>query len=435
MILLLPTLLAGAAHAGSTQIVVDDEDGAPTFTTTTENWATWDMGSYGHDGSDTSYHYLSHTVGDGTRTGTATWSPSLPSAGTWRIETWFRRTENRTSDADHVITDGSGATHRVTLDQRGDGGSGWVLLGEYACAAGAGGCSVTLDGDDGQSDEANAMRFTLIGAGEPGEVDPCEETTGPGAHERTWYAGAVDAQDWTDTEAALGAPDGAEATTANVDEGEYLAATSWAACDPAGEEGLDRVSVGVLARTQYDSGTYALELRLDAGGAADLVFTGTEAGWHVVDVTGDRAAWTWADVAALRARVTLADHPGGRRDSDAWVDAFAVSVAWTGAEPADTGVPDTGVPDTGVPDTGGADSGRPDDSGDPGADPSDSGASDSGDDPGKWTDLTAVDGCGCASGRGAVGAWVVAVLAVVGRRRSPATGAARSSACSPDRSR
>ncbi|MDP7115341.1 MAG: hypothetical protein QGH45_25415, partial [Myxococcota bacterium] len=81
-----------------TEVLVDDEDGEPGFSTTGDDWTTWGTNGYGFDGSDTSYHYLSHTLGGDDRRGTATWSPTLPEAGTYRIETWFRRTENRTDD-------------------------------------------------------------------------------------------------------------------------------------------------------------------------------------------------------------------------------------------------------------------------------------------------------------------------------------------------
>ena len=182
-------MLMLARIAAATEVIVDDQDGAPWFTTTTSNWDTWGMGTYGYDGGDTSYHYLTSYAGDGSRTGTATWTPELPTAGTWRIETWFRRTDNRTDDADHYVYDRDGS-HRVIIDQTGDGASGWVELGTYSCDAGTA-CYVVLDGDDGESDEANAMRFTLVSedpdppadTGEPPETpdtgDPAPTDTAP----------------------------------------------------------------------------------------------------------------------------------------------------------------------------------------------------------------------------------------------------------------
>jgi hypothetical protein len=317
-------------------VVVDDEDGAPSFTTTSDNWATWSTNGEGFDSSDTSYHYLSHTVGDGSREGTATWTPTLSTAGTWRIETWFRRTDNRSEDADHIVTDGAGATHRVSIDQSGSGGSGWVELGEYTCNAGSGGCTVTLDGDDGASDEADAMRFTLVEAGTTEESEPC--TAGS---TQTAYAASASGDDWSDEDEALGEADGDAATCPNVDAGEVLSASGFDLCDPDGDELITGVRLAVRARTQYESGTYALELQLDGGGIASVVFTGTDLEWHEVDLTSD-AAWTWTSLEAVTAQVSLYDHPGGERDSDAWVDAFRLEVD-TVAVTVEEDEPDTGA--------------------------------------------------------------------------------------------
>ncbi len=406
--LLLPLSALAEEHT------VDDQDGAPGFTTTGDDWTTWGMSGYGFDGGDSSYHYLSHTVGGSDRRGTATWQAELGAAGTWRIETWFRRTENRTHDADHVITDGLGNDTRLVVDQTGDGASGWVSLGEYWCDAGFGGCSVTLDGtDDDESDEANAVRFTLVSADDdPPETDPCEGEPGPGSHSMELYAGSASGSDWESASHAAGAADGQEAHSPNVDEGEVLRATGFGVCDPAGEESIDGVRVAVKARTQYDSGTYALELRLDAEGAASAVFTGTGSTWHELDISGDEA-WTWARLEGLAARVSLHDHPGGARDSDAWVDAFRLTVDYTtAAEDEDPEPEDTGLAT------------EPEDSGDT-APPLDGDSAlddtDSGEQPGRPTPYGEVEaGCSGCSGLGGVGLiwlWGLLGLPVLIRRR------------------
>lgn len=417
--LLLALLLPCPAFAE--QHIVDDEDGAPGFSTTGDDWATWGMSGAGYDGGDTSYHYLSHTVGGDDRRGTATWQAELAQAGTWRIETWFRRTENRTSDADHVVTDGLGARTWLVVDQTGDGASGWVSLGEYWCDAGFGGCSVTLDGtDDDASDEANAVRFTLVAADDdPPDTDPCDGDPVPGAHSMDFYAGSASGTDWESASAATGAADGLEAHSPNVDSGEILRGSAFGICDPAGEETIDRVVLAVKARTQYDSGTYALELALDAGGAASVVFSGTTAAWHEVDITGDRA-WTWSALEGLSAQVSLHDHPGGARDSDAWVDCFRLRVDYTTAEsaaPEDTGSAprDTGSPhdDTGMP---------TDDSGDPSLDrPEDSGWQEAPGVPWPYDPDGASPGCaGCAAARGRsmglLALWMLGLVPALRRR-------------------
>jgi hypothetical protein len=339
-------------------VLVDDEDGAPGFTTTGDDWTTWGMSGHGFDGTDSSYHYLSHTLGGSDRRGTATWTPELPVAGIWRVETWFRATENRTSNAQHLLYDRDGYVETVTLDQRGEGGSGWVELGELACEAGQSSCWVTLDGtDDDESDEANAMRFVLVSEDEvpdEEEAEGCSEE--PGEHTITLWAGSVSASGWSDASSAEGEADGKEAHSENVDAGEVLSAEGFGRCSLGT---LTAVELGVRARTQYDSGTYALELLLSAAGVS-RVFTGTTASWTTLSLP----ASSWEEIDGLQASVQLHDHPGGERDSDAWVDAFRLSVTYTIEDPdedPDAGTQDTGAEawDTGSPDPAGdGDEGR-----------------------------------------------------------------------------
>ncbi len=414
MIPILLALLILSPRVQAEEHIVDDQDGAPGFTTTGDDWTTWGTNGYGYAGSDSSYHYLSHTVGGDDRRGTATWQAELGQAGTWRIETWFRRTENRTTDADHLVTDGLGSQTWIVIDQTGDGASGWVSLGEYWCDAGFGGCAVTLDGtDDDGSDEANAVRFTLVSADDgPPETDPCEGEAQPGPHRLDFFAGTASGTDWESASLATGEADGQEAHSPNVDSGELLRASSFGVCDPDGDETIDRVRLAVKARTQYDSGSYALELQLDAGGAASTVFTGTSAAWHELDITGDRA-WSWAALEGLTAQVSLHDHPGGARDSDAWVDAFRLRVDYTTAGEDEPPEEDTGDHEDPPDDSGpqGEDSAAPssEDTGRPERPPRD------GDDAG--------DASGCdASGSSAAGsAWLIAgllwVLVAPPRRR------------------
>ena len=394
---------------------VDDQDGAPGFTTTGDDWATWGMSGYGYDGGDTSYHYLSHTVGGDDRRGTATWEATLSQAGTWRMETWFRRTENRTTDADFVVTDGLGSQHWSSINQEGDGASGWVSLGEYWCDSGFGGCSVTLDGtDDDSSDEANAVKYTLISTDtEPEDPDACDEEASPGAYSVRFYAQSASGSDWESSSNATGEADGGEAHSENVDAGEILKATSFNVCDPDGEETIDKVQLSVNARTQYDSGTYALDLLLDASGATSAVFTGTSSTWHTIDITSDKA-WTWNTLEALVARVSLHDHPGGARDSDAWVDSFRLTVGYTTLATEDTG--DTGDIDTGEEDTGDADdTADTDDTDDTDEDTSEPDTDFDSDVDGEDTEKEE-PGCS-SSGLGANPLWLLG-LALIYRRRS-----------------
>ncbi len=375
---LLCLVLAGSASAQT--IIIDNTDSAPAFVLTGNDWTTWGSLGYGFDSGDSDYHYLSHTVGGPDRRGTATWTPDLPTAGLWEITTWWRRTENRTDDADHFITDGAGNVTHVVLDQRGTGASGWVLLGQFDCDAGLGGCSVELDGtDDDQSDAANAVRFQLITAAPPGDDDdaasgPCEAQA-PGTWVQESWAGTVTGADWTSMGAAVGAPDGAEAQTPNVDAGEFLRGSGFTLCDPDGDETITGVELEVRARTQYSSGPYALNLELHGGGAASALFTGTNLAWRTVDVTGDVAAWTWGAAEALAATVQLGSQPGGNRDSDAWVDAFRLRVTYeVPAPPPPVGDDDDATEPVGDDDDATEPVGDDDDATEPVGDDDDSGA-------------------------------------------------------------
>ncbi len=345
--MLLPLCLA---FANAETVVIDDEDGAPGFTTTGDDWTTWSSNGYGYDGGDSSYHYTSHTVGGSDRRGTATWTPSISTAGTYRIDTWFRRTENRTYDADHYLYSADGSVGHVVVDQRGEGASDWLELGEVQCDAGFGSCYVTLDGDDDdQSDEANAVRFVLL---EPGDVEVPELdcSTDVGAHSIDLWATVADGSGWSSASYATGEADDLEAHSENVDSGEYLKAWGFGGCS---EGTITGVELGVRSRTQYDSGTYELDLSLDGGGSASTVFGSTSTGWTTLDLSDERA-WGWADVSAVEATVKLYDHPGGARDSDAWVDAFRLRVTYeipddSTPEDTDSEIEDP-VDDTGLED-------------------------------------------------------------------------------------
>ena len=344
--LLFATLLL-ATPAAAQSLIIDNEDSPPNFITTGNDWTDWGMLGNGFDSGDDDYLYLSHTLGGSDRRGTAIWSADIPEAGTYRIGTWFRRTSNRTPDADFIVMDGNGVERSFSINQRGDGASGWVNFGTFWCAAGRDGCRVTLDGnDDDHSDEANAVRFRRVGGDDtppPPEVEPesppeppadCSLYAGLGDHrQRAWATTVRGDSDWTREGRATGRPDGRGAHTPNLDSGEFLRARGWTVCDPLGEEVITSVRLSVRARTQYESGRYDIVVRLDGGGSAETLWRDTDYGWRTVDVTGDRATWTWADVAELRGQLTLHSHPNGRRDSDLWVDAWRLRVDYTTTAP------------------------------------------------------------------------------------------------------
>ena len=327
--------------------IIDDQHGAPQFTLTGDDWATWGTNGCGYSGADTSYHYTSKTVGGPDKKGTATWKPNLPAQGMYEITTWFRKTGNRSTDANHFVYDGKGGITEYIIDQKADSppegvedpsfvcGSGWYPLGTHFCNAGKGGCYVVLDAnDDDQSDEANAVRFTLLEC--TGEVPPdppvdtCE-FPGEGPHEVKVFANKVVGNGWENTPAAQGEPDGAEAHSPNVEQGEILTAEFPELCDPDGEETIDKVELAIKLRTQYDSGPYDIVLKFHGGGAAQMTTHHTAAKWDVLDITGDKDSWTWAATGKVKAALALDHHPGGKIDADVWVDSFRLTVYFTTA--------------------------------------------------------------------------------------------------------
>ncbi len=423
--LLLPAALLSAATlcasvswgAPTVHIIVDDQDGAPGFTLTGDDWATWSTLGLGYAASDSSFHYLSSTVGGSDRKGTATWTPELPCAGTYQVSTWFRMTGNRTHDADHFVHDGNGGSTHLVIDQYGDGPSGWIDLGTHYCGAGLGGCTVVLDGtDDDESDEANAMRFSLVECeGDPDDSVPaCPEPSEPGVHTVSSHAGtAWTSGGWSDPELAEGAADGQTASSPNLDSGETLYGNNWGFCNPPGDETILKVQVGSLGRTQYDSGDYDVLVELSAGGTISTSWHHTELAWDDVDVTADTSDWGWFAINLLNAQVGLDSHPGGANDADVWVDAFRIEVTYQSHELSSGG--GGGSPQGGA---GGAPAGQGGSTSGSGGDPGSQGLDPVADD----------GGCGCRAAsngdRPSVppALSVLALMMVAGlRRRTPTT--------------
>lgn len=159
---LLVSHVATACPVG-TKILIDN--GQSGYSETGNDWASWGSNNQAI-GKD--YRYLSKTVGGSDRKGTAKWVPTLPTAGIYKISAIFRATVNRTYDADYFVTDSSGKSHHVVVDQR-DGaksesdshGPVYSSLGSHHLAPGKG--QVLLDGtDDDLSDEADAVQFELV---------------------------------------------------------------------------------------------------------------------------------------------------------------------------------------------------------------------------------------------------------------------------------
>jgi hypothetical protein len=123
------------------------------------------------------YRSLTQHAGDGTRKGKAIWRPAIPRSGWWQVDTSWRQSDNRGTDADYFFRDDLGKqTHKV-VDQRNEGsGCSHKDMGTFWCKAG-GGCELVLDGDDGQSYAADITTFTLVQCDDAPDAGP---DAGPG---------------------------------------------------------------------------------------------------------------------------------------------------------------------------------------------------------------------------------------------------------------
>jgi uncharacterized lipoprotein YddW (UPF0748 family) len=126
-------LCAALPCAQGQEIAVDNDDGAPSFTTT----GAWTLsGSTGWNG--TTYIFTDDTQ----VLSSATWRPTFPAAGTYEVFAAFLRSTNRPTAAPFTITH-AGGSDTVQLNQNGSISQIEVSLGVYDFTAGTAG-SVTI---------------------------------------------------------------------------------------------------------------------------------------------------------------------------------------------------------------------------------------------------------------------------------------------------
>lgn len=149
------------------EVVVDDDQGAPAFTQT----GTWALSaSTGYNGGG--YRYATSYA---SQTSTATWTPTLPTAGWYAVWAWYRHGANRPSDVRYQIHHAGGMT-TVSLSQQVHGQT-WRYLGEYYFEAGAAGrvTLINLSNDPGLAVIADAVRFGGGLGSIPGPNGPSQE--------------------------------------------------------------------------------------------------------------------------------------------------------------------------------------------------------------------------------------------------------------------
>jgi hypothetical protein len=133
--------------------VILSDDGAPAYTETGD-WA--DSPRQGYDGSGSRYT----PIPGGAPGATATWTPPLPRAGTYRVHVWYPSSpQGSTAAASYTVAHADGTTDLV-VDQNEDADS-WRLLGEWEFEAGSTG-SVTLTATTSGYHRANAVRFEAV---------------------------------------------------------------------------------------------------------------------------------------------------------------------------------------------------------------------------------------------------------------------------------
>jgi hypothetical protein len=126
----------------STEIIVDNTDSG--FTSTGSWYTSGYAGPYGSNSK----------AADVNQGSTATWTLSIPDAGTYAVYAWWTEGEGRINDAKYQITHASG-TSTVYVNQKVDGGQ-WNLLGTYTFNAGSSGyIKLTDSSSDPNFDAAN----------------------------------------------------------------------------------------------------------------------------------------------------------------------------------------------------------------------------------------------------------------------------------------
>lgn len=127
-------------------VIVDNEDSGFTFS------GAWPESSASNPYNDHSvYSY----------TGTARWTPNIPSAGTYNVYAWWGYAGSRTTTAEYTIHDNTGDStvtknHNIQTDA-----SKWQLLGTYTFDAGADGYVEVRDisGNSNKVASADAIKF------------------------------------------------------------------------------------------------------------------------------------------------------------------------------------------------------------------------------------------------------------------------------------
>ncbi len=147
--------LAGFQPAKALDVVVDNDEGAPTFTTA----GSWTRSSA------TGYNGGTYIYANAGTNATATWTPNLEYGGLYNVYAIVVMGSNRTTGAPYTIQH-AGGTSSVSIDQRGTPEQYYQLveipLGSWTFQAGSSG-SVSLSSNGASGVHiADAIRFVLL---------------------------------------------------------------------------------------------------------------------------------------------------------------------------------------------------------------------------------------------------------------------------------
>lgn len=155
------------------QVVVDNDDGSPTYV---ESGAWSTSGATGYNGGT----YRFSSAGGGS---IATWTGNLPQSANYEVFVWYVPGSNRATSTRYEVHAADGV-HTVFVNQQG-GGFTWDSLGEFPFNAGNNSVVLNVAGSSGGSVViADAVRFGDVGGPPIDPPDPVE--VAPGVYHSVW---------------------------------------------------------------------------------------------------------------------------------------------------------------------------------------------------------------------------------------------------------
>ena len=136
-------------EASSTTVIIDNHDSE--FTTS---------GSWSESGA--SDEYAESSLYSKTLSSSATWTPTLPEAGSYAVYVWYTGSSyDRDTNADYTVNH-AGGSETIVIDQN-QGSGEWILLGLFSFNAGSSGNVTLLRDAESGGTSADAVKFVQGG--------------------------------------------------------------------------------------------------------------------------------------------------------------------------------------------------------------------------------------------------------------------------------